>query len=181
MNVLNSLLLATNKYNVFINRNNFTKNGYIKVFIEGSISEVITLNESFIVDKYFKKHYNLCNQFEINNYEPNKIIFSINRISDKKESKKVSLDFTMEDETISNVSLNINIKKIYNNKEFETSFYLENDNNPLTNVKFDRKSYELSGEFNSLVYGASVINIHGEFKVKLTEMNYIFTQSPRLY
>ena len=111
MSIFKSLLSAVSRHNIFAFNNNLTRNGYIKVNIEGSIPEGITFNESYVFDKYYKNHYYSSNLFQFYNDQPNKTTFLIDSFLDKKSTRSMNMRFTLDGEIVSLFYGEINILK----------------------------------------------------------------------
>jgi outer membrane usher protein FimD/PapC len=169
---LRSIVLALRKYK----SNYFNKaDDYIKVYINGYTEDNIQLNESFIAKKQVKDKKSYSNSFWVNHQKDNKISFNIYRSLDKKRLKRVYLSFYLKKESITDAEIQIDVFKILDkNKVLDMIIYKGNDDQnknpfPITNLKFNQLTHEISGDFKFTQNIPSKIEITGDFKMKLMQ------------
>jgi len=149
--------------------------GYINVNIQGTSSDGIELNETFFADKFEVSDLSYSNSFWINIHNNGKISFNLKRSIDDKMSTRIFINFCMDDDLISEESIQIGIcRSLGKNRVLDLALYLEDNDdylnpNSITNVKFDHKTQIVSGDFKFEDNRLSAIKISGEFKMKLVQ------------
>lgn len=151
-------------------RKNFNRiNGYVSVNINGRTENNIEVNESFIANCYVE-HKPYFNTFSVNN-ESNEMVIKIYGI---KKSKEIFIGFRIDKNSLSDESVQFYFLSCYLNDSFRgiksglgaTSY---NKPNFVTNVKLDRNTNEVSGNYKCLVPFPSTICISGDFESKLKQ------------
>lgn len=156
--------------------------GYIKVDIKGISLDKIEINESFTADQFDVNNVSYSNSYWINHQDHGRIAFNLRRSCGIDRQKDVNITFLLDGDSISNEEIQITfIKKINENKILDLRFSesqmpLFPDEttaqwNPkqITNLKFDIKTQQISGDFRFEDTYFSSIYISGDFKMKLTQ------------
>jgi hypothetical protein len=173
--VKNISFLCKNVGKSFSPKKLFITNGHIKVKLSGTSRDGIELNETFVADKFEVSDLSYSNSFWINIHNNGKISFNLKRSIDEKMSTRIFINFCMDDDLISEESIQIGIcRSLDKNKVLDLALYLEDNDdypnpNSITNVKFDLKTQIISGDFKFEDNRLSAINISGDFRMKLMQ------------
>ncbi|MFZ4400613.1 MAG: hypothetical protein ACOYO1_11305 [Bacteroidales bacterium] len=155
---------------VIVKRKNFNrKNGFVTINIKGITINNIVVNEFFIAYIYIeRKPY--FNSFSVN-YESNEMVIKVHGI---KKLKEIFIGFRIDKNSLSDESIRFYFLSCYLDESYKGIKYglgatSYNRPNFATNIKFNRNTNEISGEYKCIESHPSTICISGDFKLKLTQ------------
>jgi len=147
----------------------YSNGGYVKVNIIGLSQDSISLNESFIAEKY--SSYSL-DQDASYSKSSGDYSFDFSRYTDNFGSNGISNAFTNNGNNFSVLHFDLQYqKKLDNGKVMDLSIYSSSATSSISNFSFDENSCILKGEY-SFIYTSSyhkTITISGDFNLKVTQ------------
>jgi len=149
--------------------------GYIKAHLEGKTLDHIDLNETIVATKYEQDKAFFQNSFWIDHESNDKIVVHLNRFANYESQKQIYLRFTIDGKICSNESISVTLgnKTDFDSILLDSYQFLDTEINPnphpITNLKFDPVSHDISGEFSFKIEVPSPLSLSGEFKVKLLQ------------
>jgi hypothetical protein len=150
-----------------------SKDGGVKIRLEGCYHNGNEVNEEYFAYCYFKEKEEYSGSYRINQQNPEYSSVNIMRVNDRPQSIHFFMGFWFDGQSYRDPHIDVETNLWFDKyRKIRTNFYLCSGDelteiNPIKNLVFNRQNRRLSGSFKYHPLGHQNVVVSGEFDVRI--------------